>query len=59
MGSSAATTGLVAAYPFNEGSGTTVSDLSGNNNTGAISGATWSTTGKFGKSLSFTASRKA
>lgn len=47
------TTGLVAAYAFNEGSGTTVTDASGNGNNGTISNATWSTSGKFGKALSF------
>src|SRR5439155_645943 len=31
--------GLVAAYGFNEGSGTTVTDSSGNNNAGTIGGA--------------------
>jgi RHS repeat-associated protein len=45
--------GLVAAYGFEEGSGTAVADRSGNGNNGAISGATWSTAGKFGKALSF------
>jgi hypothetical protein len=44
---------LVAAYSFNEGSGTTVSDASGNKNTGTISGATWTTAGKFGGALVF------
>jgi hypothetical protein len=44
--------GLVAAYGFNEGSGTTVKDSSGNNNTGTISNATWAT-GRYGKALSF------
>ena len=34
------TAGLVAAYGFNEGTGTTVADVSGNNNNGTISGAT-------------------
>src|SRR6266849_5419268 len=34
----AQTPGLVAAWGFNEGSGTTVADSSGNNNTGTISG---------------------
>ena len=48
-----ATAGLVAAYGFNEGSGSSVSDASGNGRTGAISGATWSTQGKFGNALSF------
>ena len=45
--------GLVAAYSFNEGSGTTVTDLSGNNLTGTIVGATWTTGGKYGNGLSF------
>jgi hypothetical protein len=48
-----ATAGLVAAYSFNEGSGTSVADASGNGHTGAISGATWTTQGKFGNALSF------
>src|SRR5438132_7316942 len=50
---SAQVPGLVAAYSFNEGSGTTVADSSGNNNTGTISGATWTTGGKFGNALVF------
>jgi fibronectin type 3 domain-containing protein len=45
--------GLVAAYSFDQGSGTTLPDLSGNGNNGTISGATWSTSGKFGSALSF------
>jgi hypothetical protein len=44
---------LVAAYGFNEGSGITVADASGNNNTGTISNATWATNGKYGNALSF------
>jgi chitodextrinase len=48
-----ATTGLVAAYAFSEGSGTTVADLSGNANNGSIVGATWTTAGKYGKALTF------
>ena len=52
-GLSFAQSGLVAAYGFNEGSGTTVADASGRGNTGTISGATWSTQGRFGKALSF------
>ena len=44
---------LVAAYAFNEGAGTTVADISGNGNTGTISGATWTTSGKFGNALTF------
>ena len=36
-------TGLVGYWNFNEGSGTTISDLSGNDNDGTINGASWST----------------
>ncbi|HZY85889.1 MAG TPA: LamG-like jellyroll fold domain-containing protein, partial [Gemmataceae bacterium] len=50
---SQAPTGLVAAYGFNEGTGTTVTDASGNGNTGTIAGATWTTAGKYGNALSF------
>ena len=45
-------TGLVAAYGFDEGTGTTLTDASGNVNTGTISGATWAT-GKYGGALQF------
>ncbi|MBM2845272.1 MAG: pyrrolo-quinoline quinone [Bacteroidetes bacterium] len=45
--------GLVAAFSFNEGTGTTVNDISGNGITGTISGATWTTQGKYGNALSF------
>jgi hypothetical protein len=44
---------LVAAYGFDEGSGSTVNDLSGNNNTGTLQGATWTTGGRFGNALAF------
>ena len=47
------TPGLIAAYSFNEGSGTAVLDSSGNSNTGVISGASWINQGRFGKALSF------
>src|SRR5258708_26843023 len=50
---SAQTPGLVAAYAFNDGSGTTVADMSGNNNNGTISAATWTTAGRFGNALVF------
>jgi hypothetical protein len=45
--------GLVAAYSFNAGAGTTVSDGSGNANNGVISGATWTPLGRYGAALSF------
>lgn len=44
---------LVVAYGFNEGSGTTVADVSGNGITGTLQGATWTTGGKYGNALSF------
>ncbi len=44
---------LVAAYGFNEGSGTTAADASGNLLTATLSGATWSTAGRFGGAVSF------
>jgi Concanavalin A-like lectin/glucanases superfamily/Domain of unknown function (DUF1929) len=48
-----ANSGLVAAWSFSEGTGTTATDLSGHGNNGTISGATWTTQGKFGSALSF------
>ena len=44
---------LVAAYAFNEGTGTTVNDSSGNGNNGTIANATWTTSGKYGDALVF------
>ena len=46
-------TGLVAAYGFEEGSGLSVADASGNGNSGAILGAMWMPEGRFGSALSF------
>ena len=48
-----ATAGLVAAFAFDEGSGTTVADQSGNGNNGTLANTTWAATGKYGKALSF------
>jgi len=45
--------GLVAAYSFNEGSGTTLVDRTGLGRTGSVSGAAWSTAGRNGGALSF------
>ncbi|MGA4990008.1 LamG domain-containing protein [Nonomuraea bangladeshensis] len=50
--SQADTTGLVAAYGMNEGTGTTVSDSSGLGNTGEAESTTWAG-GKYGQALSF------
>ncbi len=50
----AQTPGLVAAYSFDEGTGTTAADSSGNGNRGTlVNGATWSSTGKFGTAAGF------
>ncbi|HKB06390.1 MAG TPA: LamG-like jellyroll fold domain-containing protein, partial [Gemmataceae bacterium] len=43
----------VAAYSFDAGAGTTVTDLSGNANHGTIAGATWTSGGRYGGALSF------
>jgi len=43
----------VAAYSFNAGTGSTVADVSGNNNTGTLVGATWTSQGRFGNALAF------
>ncbi|MFG1705508.1 LamG-like jellyroll fold domain-containing protein [Nonomuraea sp. M3C6] len=51
-----ANTGLVAAYGMNEGTGTTVTDSSGKSNTGTLTNAAWSNSGKYGKALSFNGS---
>ena len=45
--------GLVAAYAFNEGSGTSFADGSGRGNGGTLQGATWTTSGKYGGALAF------
>jgi chitodextrinase len=45
--------GLVAAYPFEEGAGPGTADVSGNGHTGSIDGAAWTTSGRFGDALRF------
>jgi len=47
------TTGLVGYWKFDEGSGTTAADSSGNNNTGTVNGGAAWTTGKLNQALSF------
>ena len=47
------TTGLVAAYGFNAGSGSSVADSSGRGNSGSLSGAAWNVGGRYGSALSF------
>ena len=45
--------GLVAAYGFDAGSGSSAADSSGKGNVGSVSGAAWSAAGRFGSALSF------
>ncbi len=45
--------GLVGAWAFAEGSGTTTADSSGNGNAGTLAGASWTTQGRYGNALSF------
>jgi hypothetical protein len=45
--------GLVAAYAFEEGANTTTADATGKLHTGTVSGATWTTAGRYGRALSF------
>jgi PKD repeat protein len=47
---------LVAAYNFDAGSGTTLTDLSGNGNNGTITNAQWTSAGKYGGALIFNGS---
>ena len=45
--------GLVAAYNFDEGTGSSTNDASGNTNTGTILNALWRSSGKNGKAILF------
>src|SRR5439155_25946221 len=45
--------GLVAAYAFDEGLGTTVADASGNGNNGTVANTVWTASGKYGRALTF------
>lgn len=45
--------GLVAAYGFEEGNGAVTADSSLRGHTGTITGAAWSSTGRFGRALLF------
>jgi hypothetical protein len=49
----ALTTGLMAHYTFDEGSGSVLVDHSGNKRNGTITGGTWIQDGKFGGALHF------
>src|SRR3954447_762961 len=45
--------GIVAAYSFDQTSGSVLADMSGNGHDGTISGATWTSSGRYGGALSF------
>ena len=45
--------GLVGAWSFNAGTGTTATDSSGFGNTGTLNGATWTQSGQLGSALLF------
>lgn len=52
-----AQSGLVAAFPCDEGSGTTIRDVAATHHIGTLgTGVTWTTAGKFGKALVFNGS---
>ena len=48
-----AQSGLVAAYSFDEGTGNSVKDSSSNSNSGSITNATWTASGRYGAALAF------
>jgi Concanavalin A-like lectin/glucanases superfamily len=48
----------VAAYSFDEGTGTTVEDVTGDGHTATIEGARWTTHGRYGGGMEFEASKK-
>jgi hypothetical protein len=48
--------GLVAAFPCNEGSGTTISDVTATHHLGTLNGAGWTASGKYGAGLTFNGS---
>jgi fibronectin type 3 domain-containing protein len=48
-----AAAGLVGAWAFDEGTGTTVADQSGKGNNGTVANGTWVTTGRFNNAISF------
>lgn len=56
MGQNSIASGLVAAYSFSEGSGTSVVDKSGNKNTLTLTSVTWTTSGKNGNAAVFNGS---
>ncbi len=51
-------TGPVADYSFDEGSGETAEDLTGNGHTATLEGAEWTTHGRYGGALEFDAANE-
>jgi hypothetical protein len=50
--------GLVAAYDFDDGAGTVLTDVTARGHNGTISGATWTTSGHSGSALTFSGSQR-
>ena len=50
--------GLVAAYDFDDGSGTVLTDVTGRGHNGTLSGATWTSSGHSGSALTFSGSAR-
>src|SRR5262245_24026713 len=53
VSNSGSTVGLVAAFGFDENQGAVAADSTANANNGSISGATWTSSGRFGSALVF------
>jgi hypothetical protein len=53
IGNASAPAGLVLGLGFEEGAGSTTADVSGMGHTATLSGAAWTTAGRFGNALSF------
>jgi hypothetical protein len=56
LGPDAGPIGPTAAYPFEEGAGTTTADVSGNGHPATLVGATWTTAGRYGKAVALNGS---
>jgi autotransporter-associated beta strand protein len=50
--------GLVAAYDFDDGAGTVLTDVTARGHNGTISGATWTASGHSGSALTFSGSQR-
>src|SRR5678815_5211618 len=55
-GAARAQVGLVAAFPCNEGAGTTIADITATHHVGTLNNAGWTAQGKYGSALTFNGS---